>query len=115
MHRLVRLLVIALVLLGLALPLAADALGTSFGGRVVLWSPCLTPTGPGFWITIRPAGIFPITYIWGPGSLGLPPLHVAQQILGIADVPYSCTVPVPFPPYAVPLYGQRIQIDGVGL
>jgi hypothetical protein len=100
---------VALVAL-LAVPSAAFALGRSFGGRIVWWEPCLSPLGPAFFITIAPAGIFPISYIWAPGSLGLPPTHIGQQILGVADAPMACLDAL-----GLPLPGQRIQLDGVSV
>ncbi len=89
-------------------PLSVLAFG-SFGGRIIAWTPCLSAAGPSFWITIRPAGVFPVTYIWAPGSIGLPPLHIGQQILGTADTPFVCFVG------KVPFFGQRIKFDGVGI
>jgi hypothetical protein len=95
------------LLTSLVVPLSALAFGTSFGGRIVAWIPCLSPLGPAIFITIVPAGVFPVTYIWAPGTIGLPPTHIGQQILGVADTIFGCKVGV------VPLVGQRIQLDGV--
>ncbi len=93
----------------LLVPLYASALGTSFGGKILAITPCMSLSGPAVWIKILPAGLFPITYIWTPLTIGLPPVHVAQQILGVADIPYGCVVG------KVPFVGQRIQIDGVSI
>lgn len=89
-------------------PLSAYALGTSFGGRIIDWEPCVSLPGAIF-ILIQPAGIFPIAYFWAPGTLGLPPTHIGQQILGVADTFFGCTTPLG------PRAGQRIQIDGVSI
>lgn len=103
--------VLAALLVGASLfaPLSAYALGKSFGGRVITSLPCLSPTGPAWWVTIRPAGAFPFSYIWAPGSIGLPPIHTGQQILGLFDVPYGCTIGL------VKYFGLRIQVDGVSI
>lgn len=93
-----------------ALPLSASALGISFGGTILTWKTCTFPPGA-IHITIKPAGGSPnAAYIWVPFlTLGFPPTHIGQQILGLADISAVCTVgKVPFP-------GQRIQLDGVGI
>lgn len=90
-------------------PLTAFALGFSFGGKVITPIPCLSPVGPAIFFTIVPAGLFPIGFIWAPGSLGIPPSHPAQQILGVADTLFGCTAGI------VPLSGFRVQFDGVSL
>jgi len=98
-----------LIAAALLVPLTAFAFGTSFGGRVLFEFPCLTPSGPGFFITILPAGLFPVSYIWAPGTVGLPPTHTGQEILGLADTPYGCSVGLAH------FVSQRIQFDGVSL
>lgn len=104
-------LLVALFILTAAVfvPRETYAAGLSFGGRILLITPCLSASGPSMWITIQPAGRFPITYIWAPGTLGPPPVHPGQSILGIADIPYACKVGTFF------LYGQRIQRDAVSI
>lgn len=84
-----------------AVPVAAQAIGMSFGGRVIAIKPC---TG-GIQIAIAPAGRFQPLYVWSAATIGLPPFRIGQYILGIADLPLvlgTCA-------------GQRIQRDGVGL
>ena len=105
----VRFISVFLLAVTLLAPLSASAVGKSFGGRVVLWTPCVSVLGSSFWITIRPAGVFPITYIWAPGTIGLPPVHIGQQIWGIADTPFKCFVG------KFPFFGQRIQRDSVSI
>lgn len=104
-------LLLGLLLLTIAvfIPRETYAAGLSFGGRILLISPCISASGPSVWITIQPAGRFPITYIWAPGTIGLPPTHPGQSILGIADIPYVCKIGTFF------LYGQRIQRDAVSI
>lgn len=91
-------------------PLAASATGASFGGRVVAMVPCLSPLGPSVWLTIVPASFYPVTsFIWTPLTityLAGPITHIGQQVLGVADTPFSCFVG------KVPFFGQRIQLMG---
>jgi hypothetical protein len=91
---------------GLSAPLSAAAVGFSFGGRLVS-PPVLCANIPGsYLVTILPAGVKGIFYIYTPGlTLGLPPVHPGQEILGIADVPLVCNG----------LLGLRIQYDGVSI
>ena len=111
----------------LTTPLSASALGLSFGTQgITVLTPCVSYLGPSVWITIVPAGGDPnIFYIWTPTTVGPPPTHVKQEILGIADVPYFCCaagVPAGFggcyvghsfvPSLPV---GERIQLDGVSI
>jgi hypothetical protein len=90
---------------GLLVPLIAGAVGFSFGGRLVTPPvPCFG--APGFFgFTIQPAGFFSPFYVWGPGTIGLPPIHVGQQILGLYDTIFVCN--------GVPSF--RIQLNGIGL
>ncbi|HVV38798.1 MAG TPA: hypothetical protein VHD31_00535 [Candidatus Paceibacterota bacterium] len=95
--------------------------GISFGGRVLTALPCISPLGPSLAITIKPAGVFPINYIWTPATLTKPTqLSVPTpggQVLGIADIPYACWNPIKgglfglftFLSYS---YGLRMQIVG---
>jgi hypothetical protein len=64
----------------------------SFGGQVIASIPCISPLGPSFWVTIKPAGLMPTEYIWTPITITkiIPPIHSGQQILGLADIPYAC-------------------------
>lgn len=100
-----KIVIISLIAASLSAPLSASALGFSFGGRVIsVPVPCFGM--PGFFgITIFPAGRFSPFYVWGPGTIGLPPLHPGQQILGIYDVPLLCN--------GIPSF--RIQYDGVSI
>ncbi|KKW36245.1 hypothetical protein A2852_00905 [Candidatus Adlerbacteria bacterium RIFCSPHIGHO2_01_FULL_54_23] len=105
MHPVSRFAIIIALVAGLSAPLHASALGFSFGGRVIsIPVPCFGL--PGFFgVAIIPAGRFSPFYVWGPGTIGLPPLHPGQQILGIYDLPLLCN--------GVP--GFRIQYDGVSI
>jgi hypothetical protein len=95
----------------------------SFGGRVTSVIPCISPLGPALWISIVPAGVFPVSYIWTPATitkLDGPPTHVGQQVLGLADVPFACwnvTSGGLFGLFDVfsYLYGLRITTIGTGL
>jgi hypothetical protein len=80
---------------------AAAAIGTSFGGRILWVHPC----SGGIQIAIAPAGPFQPLYVYSVGTIGLPPIHPGQYILGIADAPVFTGTCV----------GQRIQRDGVSL
>ncbi len=89
----------------LLVPLSASAFRLSFGGRLVSQPiPCFHM--PGFFqVVIRPAGRFSPFYVWGPGTLGLPPVHIGQQILGLYDALLVCN--------GVPSF--RIQYDGISI
>lgn len=81
---------------------------TSFGGRIAAVIPCTA----GLWITIVPAGVFPVSYIWTPATITYtagPPRNIGQQVLGTADIPFVCFYGSPTP---VPLYGLRMQMVG---
>jgi hypothetical protein len=80
---------------------------TSFGGRITSVIPCTA----GLWVTIVPAGAFPISYIWTPATITFmagPPRTIGQQVLGTADIPFVCFFGSP----PVPLYGLRMQMVG---
>ena len=87
-------------------PLSASAFGFSFGGRLLsVPLPCLEIPGS-YGIVIFPAGLFAPTYVYTPlFTIGLPPTHPGQQILGIADIPLTCN--------GVPAF--RIQLNGIGV
>ena len=108
-------------------PLSASALGLSFGTpTITAVMPCVSYAGPSVWITIVPAGGDPnVFYVWTPTTLGPPPVHTKQEILGLADIPYFCCAagaPIGFggcyvghsivPSLPV---GERIQYDGVSI
>ena len=98
---------VSLVVLLLA-PLSASAAFFSFGGRVLTVTPCSS----GLYVTIFPAGIFPIAYIWTPATITFsagPPRTPGQQILGLYDIPYVCFVG------KVPLFGLRMFMVGTSL
>lgn len=72
----------------------------SFGGRVLSIIPCAL----GLHVTIQPAGVFPISYIWTPATLTFlyGPPRPGVQLLGSAyRAPAVCptltTPPVPLP------------------
>lgn len=95
--------------------------GISFGGRVISELPCISPLGPSLAITIKPAGLFPISYIWTPATITKPTQAsiptIGGQVLGIADIPYACWNPIKgglfglftFLSYS---YGLRMQVVG---
>ncbi|MDO8518206.1 MAG: hypothetical protein Q7S26_02870 [bacterium] len=97
------------ILGGLLMPLSASALGLSFGGvRIVSINYC---KNGGINIIIVPAGLFPISYIYTPGTIGLPPTHIGQAILGLyLPVLYACTGFGTRPPIFT---GFWIQLDAV--
>ena len=100
---------------GFLFPVSANALGFSFGGRIIKVVPCVSGLGPSLHVPIKPAGVFAPMYIWTPATLtGLfgPPRTIGQQVLGIADIPYVCVIPVK-PPIILP--GLRMQIVGTSL
>lgn len=77
----------------------------SFGGRVTTVIPCSS----GLHITIIPAGIFPVSYVWTPFTLTFsvgPPRSPGQQVLGLADTVIPCFVG------KVPLFGFRMTVVG---
>ncbi len=106
MHLLLRWFVGLGVVVTLLTPISALAIGFSFGGRLVS-TPIACLNLPGFYgIVIRPAGRLPVTYVYSTGfTIGLPPTHPGQQILGLYDIPMICN--------GVP--GFRIQRDGVSI
>ena len=117
----VRLFGLALLLVGLfSLPLTASAIlglpstggfGTSFGGRVLFIVPC---SGPMYQVTIRPAGKFPISYIYTPTTITNlvgPPLP-GMQVLGIADIPFVCFIGGGFFSSPIPVFGLRMFVIG---
>jgi hypothetical protein len=88
---------------------------TSFGGRVVAIVPC---SGGMLHVTIIPAGLFPVTYIWTPFTatkLYGPPIHPGQQLVGLADIPFVCFVGVGLFTTPVPLYGLRMTTVGTSI
>lgn len=88
---------------------------TSFGGRIVSVIPC---SGGMLHVTIVPAGLFPVQYIWTPFTITKlygPPLHPGQQLLGLADVPFVCFIGGGFFSSPVPLYGLRMTTVGTSL
>jgi len=100
---------------GMLAPLSVSAFGFSFGGRILAVISCVSGLGPSLWVSIKPAGRFPITYIWTPATITRlvgPPRNPGQQVLGIADVPFVCFIPAHIP---IPLYGLRMQIVGTSL
>lgn len=110
----------ALVFLFL-IPTTASALikPTSFGGRVLTVVPCSTGGLPGLHITIFPAGLFPVSYIWTPYTatkLYGPPILPGQQVLGLADTPFVCFIGFGgFFSSPIPLYGLRMTMVGTSL
>ncbi|OGC83625.1 hypothetical protein A3D68_00380 [Candidatus Adlerbacteria bacterium RIFCSPHIGHO2_02_FULL_52_17] len=97
----------------MGVPFVASAFGTSFGGRIISVIPC---SGGMRHITIIPAGVFPISYIWTPFTITYSvgaPRRPGQQVLGVADIPFVCFVGGGgFFSSPVPLHGLRMQIVG---
>ncbi len=84
----------------------------SFGGRIIAVVPCVIGVAPALHVTIKPAGIFPVTYIWTIATitkLAGPPRNIGQQVLGTYDAPFVCFLPGPV---HVPLYGLRMTMVG---
>src|SRR3989344_6256928 len=97
MHSPGKVLLAVCIAVGFLAPLSASAFGFSFGGRINKVVPCISGLGPSLHITIRPAGVFAPMYIWTPATFtGLfgTPRNIGQQVLGIADIPYVCVIPV---------------------
>lgn len=109
MQKLYRAAAILTIAGAMAYPFYASALGLSFGGRITTINYCINGA---IVITIIPAGLFPITYMWTPGTLGFPPIHPGQEILGVSDIPYVCVGPGTHP---LQYTGRRIQFDGVSI
>jgi len=106
MYWLARLSAAFAIFASLLFPLSTSAF-FSFGGRVAVVVPCLSPSGPAVWFNIAPLGAFPLFYIWAPGTVGMPPNHSFQSIIGTYDIPYACKVgPAVFS-------GFRLRSDGV--
>ncbi|MES2006569.1 MAG: hypothetical protein V4436_00505 [Patescibacteria group bacterium] len=107
---------------------ASKATGIPFGGRVATIIPCLVGVVPALHVTIVPArasaalGVTPKLepYIYTAGTityLAGPPTHPGQEILGKADIPFACFIPVPgfFFTTFIPLYGLRMQQVGTSV
>ena len=120
MHSPVRILAALLVGASLLAPLSASAAVSPFvyfGGRVISINYCLHGAVN---IIIKPAGAFPISYVWGlpPTSITvsppyLPPSRPLQQVLGLA-VPV--TIPcIGFGTHPPVWYGLHVLWGGVGL
>ncbi|HXK31795.1 MAG TPA: hypothetical protein VJZ94_03700 [Candidatus Paceibacterota bacterium] len=93
-------------------PLSASAFSLSFGGRVLAVIPCKSVLGPSLYVTIIPAGLFPATYIWTPATITFsagPPRTIGQQVLGLYDLPFFCTVGF------TPFFGLRMFMVGTSL
>ena len=91
-------------LIGLGL-LSNIAFPKSFGGKIVAVVPC----SAGLHVTIVPAGLLPVSYIWTPATITFsagPPRNPGQQILGLYDTPFICFVG------KVPLFGLRMLTVG---
>lgn len=93
-------------------PSVASAAVLSFGGRAISVIPCVSGLGPSLHVTIIPAGIFPVFYIWTPATFTFlygPPRNPGQQVLGLADIPFVCFIPARIP---IPLFGLRMFTVG---
>lgn len=113
MHALARILAVFITAGALMLPFSASAFGISFGGRVVTSIPCVSPLGPSLYVVTVPAGFTFVTpLIWTPATVTYsvgPPLAPGQQVLGVADVPFACSVGL------VTFFGLRMQVVGTSL
>lgn len=94
----------------LTLPFSASALGVSFGGKVISSVPCMSALGPSLYVITAPAPFTFVTpLIWTSATITKligPPVSPGQQVLGVADIPYTCHVgPAVFP-------GLRMQMVG---
>jgi hypothetical protein len=112
MHSLNRVLVLFLIVGALSMPLSASAaLGKSFGGKVLTMLPC---SGGMIFYTILPAGKFPVSYIWTPGTItksaGLP--LPGGQVIGTADLPWVCSLGGGLFSSPIFFYGLRMQYIG---
>ena len=95
----------------------------SFGGRVTSEVPCVGPLGPSLYVTIASmrvgVPIVPEFYIYTPITLvkQIGPPIIGGQILGVADIPYTCFVFVPcgLTVCPVPLAGLRVFTAGTSL
>lgn len=100
---------------------------SSFGGRVISATPCISPLGPAIFTVIRSSKLSDLgrtrNYIWTPATITKmagPPSHPGQEILGLADVPYACWNPFKgglfglftFLKYS---YGQRMTLVGTSV
>ena len=98
-----------------AISIPAGLASRSFGGRIVTAIPCVVGGTPALQVTIRPAGVLPITYIWTSATITRlqgPPRTPGQQVLGIYDVPFVCYIPAKVP---IPLFGLRMTMVGTSL
>lgn len=98
----------------LFLGLTTPAEAFSFGGKVISVVPC---SGGMLHVTIIPAGIQPITYIWTPLTITKlvgPPVAPGMQVLGLYDVPFVCFLKISrfFGNTFIPLFGFRMTTVG---
>ncbi|MDE2071354.1 MAG: hypothetical protein KGI70_01305 [Patescibacteria group bacterium] len=95
MQRTFRLTLVLLIgVAGFLMPAVASAQVSpifSFGGTVITENFCIHGA---INIIIKPAGFFPISYVWGPTTVSVPPaplIHPGQQVLGLAaPIPILC-------------------------
>jgi hypothetical protein len=88
---------------------------TSFGGKIVSVIPC---SGGMVHVTIVPAGLFPVQYIWTPFTITKlygAPIHPGQQLVGLADVPFVCFIGGGIFTSPTPLYGLRMTTVGTSM
>jgi hypothetical protein len=113
MHVLSRLLVGALIAIGIAAPAMALAAIIPIGGKVTSVWPCLNG---GIYFTVVGAGIGSGAFTFMPGSIMYPwgPPRPAVNVLGTADVPYPCVIsvkpPIVFPSLRVFMTGTSLSI-----
>jgi hypothetical protein len=110
MAYLTKILAIFITVAALVLPFSASALGVSFGGRVISAIPCVSALGPSLYVITAPVGFTFITpLIWTPATITKsagPPRSPGQQVLGVADIPFTCKIGVAIVP------GMRMQTVG---
>ena len=117
MRILSNLFVAMLIAVGLCVPLAAGAVGVSFGGRVIGMNFCVNGA---IQFTIKPAGALPITYLWTPVTRNNPifntparPPFFGQQVLGVAlPAVIGCFGPGKNP---VEYFGLPVQYEATSL
>lgn len=116
---------LALVFSSVFAPASTAALGLSLGGRIIAAIPCEgIDFEPEIWIQLATARVIPAPpeiYIYTPETILAsegPPTHSGQELLGIADTPFTCGqwIPIPVPPYLVFIpYGAGMRLQYVGV
>ena len=116
MSRVAHITVLAAIAAMFLIPISTSALGLlgeSFGGQIIDMNFC---ANGGIVVTLRSAtfpGLPVESYIWTAGlTFGVPPWHIGQSIMGVADIPYFCFGPGKHP---LEYFGMRMRVDAVSL